>query len=160
MLTKSDNNQATTLTVYQCKRKKNVCILSTLNTSVMVDTTTKKKPETVTFYNETKCGVDIADQMARQYTVKAGTRRWAVAVFYNILDLACINAYVLYKKKTGAAILTRNFIFQLATELFMFSVHVQEKTAPLATVLPPCSTTLIKIRWLTKAESESNAKLM
>ena len=43
--TKSDNNQATTLTVYQCKQKKNVCILSTLHTSVMVDTTTKKKPE-------------------------------------------------------------------------------------------------------------------
>ena len=47
--TKSDNNQATTLTVYQCKQNKNVCILSTLHTSVMVDTTTKKKPETVTF---------------------------------------------------------------------------------------------------------------
>ena len=68
----------------------------------MVDTITKKKPETVTFYNKTKCGVDIADQMARQYTVKAGTRRWSVAVFYKILDFACINAYVLYKK-TGDA---------------------------------------------------------
>ena len=31
----------------------------------MDDTTTKKKPETVTFYNKTKCGLDIADQMAR-----------------------------------------------------------------------------------------------
>ena len=30
----------------------------------------KKKPEAVTFYNKTKCGVDIADQMARQYTIK------------------------------------------------------------------------------------------
>ena len=36
----------------------------------MVDTT-KQKPETVTFYNKTKCVVDIADQMTRQYTVKA-----------------------------------------------------------------------------------------
>ena len=39
---KSVNNQATTLTVYQCKQNKNVCILSTLHTSVMVDKTTKK----------------------------------------------------------------------------------------------------------------------
>ena len=101
----------------------------------MVDTTTKKKPETVTFYNKTKCGVDIADQMARQYTVKAGTRRWPVAVFYNILDLACINAYVLYKKKTGDAISRRNFMFQLATELR--EAHVQGKTAPRAAVLSP-----------------------
>ena len=103
----------------------------------MVDTTTKKKPETVSFYNKTKCGVDIADQMARQYTVKAGTRRWLVAVFYHFLNLACINAYVLYKKKTGDAISRRNFMFQLATELR--EAHVQGKTAPPAAVLPPLS---------------------
>ena len=133
--TKNENNQATTLTVYQCKQNKNVCILSTLHPSVMVDTTTKKKPETVTFYNKTKCGVDIADQMARQYPVKAGARRWPVAVFYNILDLACINAYVLYKKTTADAISRRNFMFQLATELRQ--AHVQGKTAPPAAVLPP-----------------------
>ena len=72
---KSVNKQATTLTVYQCKQNKNVCILSTLHTSVVVDTTTKKKSEAVTFYNKTKSGVDIADQMARSYTVKASTGR-------------------------------------------------------------------------------------
>ena len=101
---KSVNNQATIFTVYQCKQNKNVCILSTLHTSVMVDTTTKKKPEAVTFYNRTKCGVGIADQMARQHMVKASTGRWLVAVFFNILYLACINAYMLYKKKTEDAI--------------------------------------------------------
>ena len=72
--------------------KQNVGIPSTLHTSVMVDTTTTKKTETVTFYNKTKCGVDITDQMTGQYTVKAGTRWWPVTAFYNILDLACINA--------------------------------------------------------------------
>ena len=41
---------------------------------------------------------DVADQMARQYLVKAGTRWWPIAVFHNILDLAGINAFVLYKK--------------------------------------------------------------
>ena len=100
----------------------------------MVDLTTKKKPEIVTFYNKTKCGVDIADQMARQYMVKAGTWWWPVAVFYNILDLDCMNACVLYKKKTGDAISKKNFLFQLATELR--EAHVQGKTPPLATVLP------------------------
>ena len=61
----SINNQATTLTVYQCKQNKNVRILSTLHTSVMVDTITKKKLEVVTFCNKTKPGVGIADQMAQ-----------------------------------------------------------------------------------------------
>ena len=58
----------------------------------------RKKSETVEFYNETKFGVDVADQMAGQCSVKAGTCQWPVAVFYNILDLAGIDAFVLYKK--------------------------------------------------------------
>ena len=100
----NEDNEATTLTVYQCKQKKKLCILSTLRPSVVVDTTTKKKPETVTLYKKTKYGVGISDQISRQYMEKAGTRRWPVAVFYNILYLACIIAYVLCKKKTGDAI--------------------------------------------------------
>ena len=94
----------------------------------MVDKTTKKKQEAVTFYNKTKSGVDIADQMTRQYTVKAGTRRWPVSVFYNSLELAFINAYVLNKKKTGDATLGKNFMFQLATELR--EAHIQERQLP------------------------------
>ena len=86
------------LTDYQCKPKKNVCVLSSRHMSVELGESEKKKPEKMELYNKTKCGVDVADQMARQYSVKAGTRRWPVAVFYNILDLVGINAFVLYKK--------------------------------------------------------------
>ena len=42
---------------------------------------------------------------------------------------------MLFKKKAGDAISKRHFVFQLATELR--KVNVQEKTAPLAAVLPP-----------------------
>ena len=66
--------------------------------------------------------------------VKAGARRWQVAVFYNISDLVCINAYVLYESKTRGAISRRNFTFQLATELR--ETYFQGKTAPLVAVLP------------------------
>ena len=62
-------------------------------------------------------GVDVADQMARQYSVKAGTRRWPVAVFYNILDLAGTNAFVIYKKINRCKVLRRDFLFKFATEL-------------------------------------------
>ena len=64
----------------------------------------KKIPEAVEFYNKIKCAVDVADQMVSQYSVKTGTRRWPVAIFYNILDLAGINAFVLYKKRTGGKV--------------------------------------------------------
>ena len=87
------------LTVYQCKPKKNVCVLSSLHISVELSESEKKKPEKMEFYNKSKCGLDVADQMARQYSVKAGTHWWPIAVFYNILDLEGTNAFVLYKKK-------------------------------------------------------------
>ena len=48
--------------------------------SVALRESKKKIPETVEFYNKTKCGVYVADQMARQYLVKADTCRWPVAV--------------------------------------------------------------------------------
>lgn len=38
-------------------------------------------------------------------------------VFYNVLDLAAINAWVLYKKVTKKKIKRKAFILQLATEL-------------------------------------------
>ena len=86
------------LTVYQCKPKRNVVVFSSLHLSVELGVSEKMKLEIMEFYNKSKCGADVADQMARQYSVKAGTRRWPVAVFYNILDLEDTNAFVLYKK--------------------------------------------------------------
>ena len=106
-----------TLTGYQGKPKKNACVLSFLHMSVELGESEKKTPETVEFYNKTKCGVDVANQMVRQYSFKAGIRRWPVAVFYNILDLAGINAFVLNKKRIGDKVSRRNFLFKLATEL-------------------------------------------
>ncbi|XP_034533106.1 LOW QUALITY PROTEIN: uncharacterized protein LOC117807812 [Notolabrus celidotus] len=90
-------HERATLTVYQGKPRKSVALLSTMHPTVSIRSDRKRKPETVTYYNVTKVGVDVLDQMALQYTIKGGTRRWPVAVFYNILDMAVINAHVLFK---------------------------------------------------------------
>ena len=42
--------------------------------------------------------MNVLDQMARAYSVKGGTRRFPVTVFYNVLDLAGINARILFKE--------------------------------------------------------------
>lgn len=55
--------------------------------------------------------------MARKYSVKAPIRRWPVAVFYNILDMAAINAFILFRKCTTERMSRRNFIMQLAKDL-------------------------------------------
>ena len=54
----------------------------------------KKLPETVRSYNASKVGVDVLDQMARYHTCKSATRRWPVAIFFNIIDCACIYIYI------------------------------------------------------------------
>lgn len=110
-------NDDITLTVYQAKPGKNVIILSSLHQDVHIGNDTKSKPDTVISYNESKYGVDVVDQMARKYSVKAGGRRWPVHTFYNILDLAGINAWVLYKEVTNTKIMRRDFLLKLADEL-------------------------------------------
>ncbi|KAL7827205.1 hypothetical protein SRHO_G00329230 [Serrasalmus rhombeus] len=115
-----------TLTVYAPKWKKVVYILSSMHSVVETEDTTKRKPNTVTQYNNTKCGVDVMDQM-REYSVRAGTRRWPVAVFYNMIDMAALNAHVLYQACTGVQERRVDFLVELAKELG--DSHVSEKKA-------------------------------
>jgi hypothetical protein len=96
------NGGGAILTVYQGKINKNVLLLSTLHSTIDIGTNRKKLPETVQFYNKTKCGVDdILDQKARRYSTKSAAPRWPVHVLYNILDLAAINAWIIYRGVTG-----------------------------------------------------------
>lgn len=105
------------LTIYKSKPKLKVLLLSTKHTSIKLKDNNKRTPETIAYYNETKFGVDVVDQMARKYTVKAASFRWPLQVFFNILDLAAINAWILYKECTGSKFSRKDFLFQLAEEL-------------------------------------------
>ena len=77
----------------------------------------KKLPETIRSYNASKVGVDVLDQMARYHTCKSATRRWPVAVFFNIIDCVCINAYIIYSEATGQNSTRREFLLQLIKEM-------------------------------------------
>lgn len=86
---------------YKCKKNKVVVdvVLSTMHLS---DMTFGKEPnklaEVINFYNKTKVGVDCADQMIETYSTKFATRRWPVVLFCNLVDIAPLNAYVLFEK--------------------------------------------------------------
>ena len=57
--------------------------MSKMHPKVIIDDSHSKKfPQTIKFYNETKFGVDIMDQIAINHTCKTGTRRWPVACFF------------------------------------------------------------------------------
>ena len=87
------------LAVYKAKATKTVLVLSTEHRSAKIDTNDpKKKPEIITRYNNTKYGVDTSDQMLRLYSTKCASRRWPLAVFFNLLDILCLNSWILAKE--------------------------------------------------------------
>lgn len=91
--TVEDNVQ---LVSYKAKRNKVVLILSSQHDVPSISDTCNKKPNVIGDYNRTKCGTDKMDQLVSSYSVKFKTRRWPVVVFCNLLDISCINAYILY----------------------------------------------------------------
>ena len=105
-----------TMTIYQGKIKKNVAILSTLHQNITIADDAKKTPESVKAFNDIKYGVDIVDQMARKYTARTSTRRWPVHSFQNTLDLATMNAWIVYKA-IEEHISRKVFLQQLAQDL-------------------------------------------
>ena len=106
------------LTIYKGKIKKVACILSSMHRNVNIDQCHKKKlSETIQYYNKSKVSVNVLDQMARYHTSKSSTRRWPVAVFFNILDCACINAYIIYCLTTKLKLSRRQYMLELIKEL-------------------------------------------
>ncbi|XP_071747466.1 piggyBac transposable element-derived protein 4-like [Lepeophtheirus salmonis] len=110
-------NSGNTLTSYQGKKNQKNLIMSSVPKSVKVIDVRKRLPESIQYYNETKYGVDILDQMAILYSTKMSSHRWPLQVFYNILDFAGINAVISYREVTDKKITRRQFLNNLITKL-------------------------------------------
>lgn len=107
------------LVSYVPKKNKNVLLFSTLHSGDKIDESTfdKCKPEIVTFYNATKGGVDVVDELISQYTVSRNSCRWPLTVFYCLLNIAGINSQIIYTANTENKIERRIFLRELALEL-------------------------------------------
>ncbi|XP_046681468.1 uncharacterized protein LOC124368236 [Homalodisca vitripennis] len=114
---KEPNN--TLLVSYVPKKNKNVLMLSTLHDDDTNDPETgdDNKPEVITFYNLTKGGVDVVDRKKKDYSVKRVNNRWPLVIFCGLLDLATVNAQIIYFSNTGDTIPRRKFITNLAMDL-------------------------------------------
>ncbi|XP_066257800.1 piggyBac transposable element-derived protein 4-like [Euwallacea similis] len=91
------------LVSYIPKKGKNVLLFSTLHHDRKIDTDTNewKKPEVITFYNFTKGGVDVVDELSGTYSVSRNSRRWPLTLFYSILNSAAINAMIIWKSNNN-----------------------------------------------------------
>lgn len=104
--------QNKTLVCYVPRRGKNVILISSMHHDDKIDRATgeKAKPE-IRFYNETKSGVDAVDEKAANYNCARNTRRWPMVVLYYLLNMAAINAHIIFCANK------RKFLMQLAREL-------------------------------------------
>lgn len=77
----------------------------------------KNKPEIITFYNSTKGGVDVVDEMKGNYSVSRISRRWPFTVFYSILNITGINSQLIYHENNKCNINRREFLQNLGKSL-------------------------------------------
>ena len=55
--------------------------------------------------------------MSRCYSVKAGSKHWPIHVFYNVIDMALINGWIIYKHVCNSSISRKMFIQRVSKEL-------------------------------------------
>jgi hypothetical protein len=58
-------------------------------------------PEPIKIYAEMMKGVDTTNQLIAQYELSNKTYKWWKRIFFHLLDVAIVNAYVLYTMKIG-----------------------------------------------------------
>jgi hypothetical protein len=119
---------------YCPKKSKIVNFLSTLHSEPKLNTSNEQRtPEVIPTYNDTKTGVDTMDQMTRTYSCKRKTGRWSLVVFYNLLNISAINAYVIWKAlnpnwNSNKSHNRRLYLLQLGKELSVLSEVAIQKT--------------------------------
>uniref|UniRef100_A0A8W7PT53 PiggyBac transposable element-derived protein domain-containing protein n=1 Tax=Anopheles coluzzii TaxID=1518534 RepID=A0A8W7PT53_ANOCL len=73
----------------------------------------------VELYNRTKTTIRTIQQMCAKHNVVRSTRRWPVAVFFNLMNLSAINAWCIYclNHPEEAKMSRRDFLVTMALEL-------------------------------------------
>jgi len=126
------SRDGTTLVSYVPKRRKAVVLLSTQHRDDTVADDEKAKPEIITYYNATKSGVDVLDKLVRTYTCKRPSKRWTVCFFWNMIDIAAYNAFVLWITanptwNSGKSHVRRLYLRELGKQLL--AEHVSARLA-------------------------------
>ncbi|XP_036337528.1 piggyBac transposable element-derived protein 4-like [Rhagoletis pomonella] len=122
------HNNNIALCSYVPKKKKVVVLISTEHYNSAVDSSKpSKKPFQILDYNKYKSGVDTMDQMVSGNTCKRGTNRWPLALFYNMLDVAGLAAFVIHDKLGHVKRTDRRrvFLMELAEQLVV--PHMEQR---------------------------------
>ena len=86
-------------------QRKPVLMLSTATAAGMVQVRTgagvlKQKPKCIAAYNKYMGGVDISDRKIYHVSAERPSKRYWKKLFFNLIDMALLNSYELYKTNT------------------------------------------------------------
>ena len=100
------------------QKKKNVILISSMHNCGEIDqqSGSKQKPDVITYYNKTKCGVACVDQMRAPYTVARCSCR-PLTVFFALMDIAAINSQIVYRSNHNITVERREFLKILSKSL-------------------------------------------
>ena len=118
--------------IMKWKDKRDVVLVSTFHDGTMEPVKTRKgviqKPSVVLDYNKNMGGVDMNDAQLQSYKLaRERLKRWYQKMFRYLLDMVCLNAFIIYKKK-GGRISRLNFQLTLAESLTSMGGVVEPAT--------------------------------
>ena len=111
--------------------KRNKCVLLLSSEHHVAKCSGKEKdykPDNILDYNSTNVGVSSVNQMVSHFTSQRCTWRWPLALFYTFLNLAALNAYVVYLECKKVKPDRSEFLQDLALELVQKYALQQPKT--------------------------------
>jgi hypothetical protein len=100
-----------------------------INDRIDASTGGRQNPEIITFYNLTKGDVEVVDEMCAAFSCARNTRRWPMVVFYNILNVAGIRAFIIFFLNKHSKMLRRIFQKVLSLERFKEQLTVRATTS-------------------------------
>lgn len=108
-----------TLVSYKPKQNKIVTLLSTMHYTDEIDPESGDacKPSMITFYNATKGGVDVVDELKGTYSVSRTSCRWPLTLFFSALNISGINSHIITDANNNTHMSRRNFLKSLAMSL-------------------------------------------
>ncbi|KAM0728009.1 PiggyBac transposable element-derived protein 4 [Formica fusca] len=115
-----------TLVSHVPQRGKAVIVLSTAHHDAKFNPQTKK-PVIIEHYNAAKDAIDIVERTCAIYSVSKKTKRWPLTAFFVLLDVAGVNAQILYNASQSKFLqkYRRGFLKTLA--LALLKPHLQER---------------------------------
>ena len=110
------NNKITLVSYAPCRNRIVTLLSSSHGRGVCPPQDPANRPQMILDYNRGKGGVDQLDENLAEFSCVRKTVRWPLLVFFNIIDVACNNAFI-HLKRDGYPKTKKVFLRELSVQL-------------------------------------------